>query len=155
MFSTTKLTSAFLLRLKALPELYNMVRNRVLAELEQAAHVALTTDLWTSRAHKSYITVTAHFITKEFQMIARVLNTVEVPESHTAINLASRLRQIVDDWQITGKISCIVTDNASNIIKAVLEHLDWRHIPCFAHTLNLVYKDSISEVAQLEVLITK
>jgi hypothetical protein len=126
---------------------------RVLHELNQTPNVALTTDLWTSIAHKSYITVTAHFIDGELQMVARVLNTFQVPESTTSDHLADALKKVADDWQISGKISCVVTDNGSNVVKAVKEKLNWPHLPCFAHTLNLAYKDSIAEVIHLESLL--
>ena len=37
---------------------------------------------------------------------------------------------------------CIVTDNASNIVAAV-KITGWTHVPCFAHTLNLVVSEAI------------
>lgn len=42
----------------------------------------------------------------------------------------------------------MVTDNGANIVKAVTDPEDkggcnWRHIPCFAHTLSLAVKDAI------------
>ena len=56
-------------------------------------------------------------------MVARVLNTIEVPESNTAASLLVRLGKISENWQIDGKISFIVTDNATNIVKAVRDFL--------------------------------
>lgn len=40
------------------------------------------------------------------------------------------------------KVVAIVTDNASNIVSAA-RATGWRHIPCFAHTLNLVVQDAL------------
>ena len=37
----------------------------------------------------------------------------------------------------------VVTDNGANILKAIKDFTPFRHIPCFAHTLNLVIKNSI------------
>ena len=82
----------------------------MLNELAQTLLVALTTDVWTSKANTNFITVTAHFIDVELQMVARVLNTFEAPQSNTAENLANTLTNITDEWQISCKISCIVTD---------------------------------------------
>jgi hypothetical protein len=59
------------------------------------------------------------------------------------------LRKIVADWNLTNKISAVVTDNAANIktnvIKMVISILLYYDIcvPCFAHTLSLAVKDAI------------
>lgn len=68
-------------------------------------------------------------------MISRVPCTVSVNESHTAENLENRLKDIADEWNISSKIAAITTDNAANIVAAVRDW-EWRHLPCFAHTLN-------------------
>jgi len=33
-------------------------------------------------------------------------------ERHTAVNLAEKLTRILDDWEINGKVSTVITDNA-------------------------------------------
>ena len=52
-----------------LPALYDREVERVRKELEMTNLVALTTDLWTLRQTKGYITVTAHFISPECSKI--------------------------------------------------------------------------------------
>lgn len=47
------------------PSLYTGTRAVIEHALSTAPAVALTTDGWTSRATKSYLTVTAHFISSE------------------------------------------------------------------------------------------
>lgn len=125
-----------------LPALYNKEVERVREELEEAAHVALTTDLWTSRQTKGYITVTAHYITSEWVLKSAVLETTCIVGSHTAENIAQHLREICDKWNIFDKVRTIVTDNAANITAAI-QKLNKRQIPCFAHTLNLVVQEAI------------
>lgn len=68
--------------------------------------------------------------------------------AHTAENLAAELTSVASEWGITDKIVCLVTDNASNIVAAVRLN-GWKHMPCFAHTLNLVVQDSIKADSQL------
>lgn len=41
-----------------------------------------------------------------------------------------------------GQDSAAVTDNGVNVVTAV-HKAGWAHYPCFAHTLNLVVKDSM------------
>ena len=83
-----------------LPEEYESIKCRVMLELSDAQSVALTSDGWTSFATKSYLTVTAHLINSEFCVVARVLNTIEVPESNTAASLSVRLGNIAKNWRI-------------------------------------------------------
>lgn len=66
----------------------------------------------------------------------------ELDERHTAANLGKHLCNILDEWEIPlDKIVAVVTDNGANMVAAIslIEGLGkTKHIPCFAHTLNLV-----------------
>ena len=57
-----------------IPELYEQTRQGIVQELSNTAYVALTTDGWTSRATESYLTVTAHYITSEWEIKSSVLH---------------------------------------------------------------------------------
>ena len=54
----------------------------------------------------------------------------------------------MSNWGITEKFVYVVTDNANNIIAAVRLN-GWKHLPCFAHTLNFVVQDSLKADTQL------
>ena len=71
-----------------------------------------------------------------------------VDTDDTAENLATELSSVTNEWEITDKIVCVVTDNASNIVAAVRLN-GWKHMPCFAHMLNLIVQDSINGDSQL------
>ena len=124
-----------------LPDQYQKIRQGLKAKLAEAKYCALTTDLWTSRATQGYITVTCHFISSSWELHSAVLATLLVDSAHTAENLAAKLMSITTEWEITEKIICVVTDNASKIVAAVRLN-GWKHMPCFGHTLNLVVEDS-------------
>lgn len=79
------------------------------------------------------------------QLCSKFLETLNVEKDHTVPNLAEELRKIAETWEITEKICCIITDNAANIVAAV-NLLGWHHLPCFAHTLNLIVQDSLKAV---------
>ena len=91
---------------------------------------------------KHSVTLTAHFLTPSWELKSIVLETFNLTCQHTAENIAGILQRIVRVWKIEDKIVAIVTDNASNITAAV-RLTGWRHIPCFAHTLNLVVQEAI------------
>ncbi|CAB3230266.1 unnamed protein product [Arctia plantaginis] len=60
------------------------------------------------------------------------------------------------EWDIdVDKVSAVVTDNAASMIKAVDLAFGKKHIPCFAHTLNLVALNAIQHCPELQNLITK
>lgn len=122
--------------------------------------MAVTTDSWTSISNESYITVTCHFVTKDFELKSAVLSTkkklcpkLENGKNHTSENLAAALSVILNDWNIETKLSCIVTDNAANMIK-MAELMKKKHLPCFAHSMNLVVQECI-ELPPIKQILSK
>ena len=70
------------------------------------SRLSITTDLWTSQhQHKSYINVTAHFITNDFKFLSRHLAAKEVAKDHNTESLASVLQNVFEDRKITGKVA--------------------------------------------------
>ncbi|XP_013884939.1 zinc finger BED domain-containing protein 1 [Austrofundulus limnaeus] len=66
-----------------LPRLYDACRTKVEKEVRSVVHYALTTDLWTSRVTQPYMSVTIHFISEDWTLCARCLQTAYFPEDHT------------------------------------------------------------------------
>lgn len=69
--------------------------------------------------------------------------------SHTAENLAAEIKRVANEWQIEKKIEAVVTDNAANIVAAV-KLTNWKHVPCFAHTLNLIVQNALQEIKPVQ-----
>ncbi|XP_071088069.1 E3 SUMO-protein ligase ZBED1-like [Haliotis cracherodii] len=136
-----------------MPKLYENTKREVLKRIEGASSVAITTDGWTSRATESYVTITAHFVSEEWQMENPVLQTRPLHESHTGTNLANVLTSALTEWKIDrfGNVA-ISTDNASNIVSAVKQSPSLNpHIRCFAHTVNLASQRAmqVSQMARI------
>lgn len=106
----------------------------------KAPAVCLTTDCWISRATCAFMSVTCHFI-ENFKMESRLLDCFEFAERHTADNLS----RIAREWNINDKIVACVTDNAYNIGLAI-HRTSWKHLPCFAHTVNLIVRSGLSVI---------
>ncbi len=64
----------------AIPALYNKCGESVETELRDVHNFAATSDLWTSRAMETYMSTTIHFITDDFEMKCRCLQTGFFPE---------------------------------------------------------------------------
>ena len=111
-------------------------------------HFAITTDAWSSRAGHSYITCTVHYITPSWKLQRHLLDISECSVNHTAVNLASELEAILNNWGVCViDMSECTTDNASNIVSA-MSVLEWPHFRCFGHTLQLAVKEAI-EIPQV------
>ena len=123
--------------MNCLKERYAAMKHKLQESFRLCDNLALTSDIWTSCATQAYVTITAHYITEDWRIQSYVLCTCEMPERHTGVNIATRLREVTEMWNIDDEhVSAVVTDNASNMSVAV-DILEWNHLPCFAHTLQL------------------
>jgi len=121
--------------------------------LYKTQYIAITCDTWTSSSTETYLSATCHFINSDFELKSAILSIKKLLDvtNHTAENIANSLESIFLEWNIRDKIICIVTDNASAMIKAC-ELLKIKNLPCFAHTVNLVVQDSIKFECVKEIM---
>ncbi|XP_026482672.1 zinc finger BED domain-containing protein 4-like [Ctenocephalides felis] len=117
--------------------LYDIKTSEVKNLLSEAKNVAITTDMWT---------ITGHVIDSTWKYNNVTLCTVEISETHTSENLKNKLAELLGVWNIEGKISAVVHDNAANITGAVSKNrnLFGDSIPCFVHTLQLCINRALS-----------
>ena len=136
-----------------IPQKYEVVKEAVLASISKASYCSLTTDLWTGCHRRAYMTITAHYITSEWEMKHHCRQTREVDESHNAETLAKVLSAAIKEWELDDKVKVYgcTTDNASNITNAVVDHLHLIHLPCVGHTLQLGVEKGlkVSQVARV------
>jgi hypothetical protein len=66
--------------------------------------LSFATDAWTSPNHKAFVAITVHF---EIQGLAKslLLDIVEVPCSHTGLNLASVFADVLQEFGLQDKVS--------------------------------------------------
>lgn len=81
-------------------------------------------------------------------MQSLVLEIFHLRVDHTAENIAAELTRIANKWEITEKVVALVTDNTANVVAAA-RITGWKHVPCFAHTLNLIVQAAISADSML------
>ena len=87
--------------------------------------MAVTTDIWT----EGYMTIAAHYISNEWKIESNVLCTSEMVARHTGTNIASRIQEVLEVWNIQAShVSAVVIDNASNMT-AALNSLECGHLP--------------------------
>lgn len=147
----------------------NTVKNHIDKEYEIAAlrflqtlisdinYFTLTTDIWTAdMQNKSFIGVTVQYV-QGMEMKSACLDVLKLNQSHTAAYISSSLQNILNKWKISkDKIVAVVTDNGANIVRAVHDSFGKnRHLPCFAHILNLVCENGINKTPNLNALLEK
>ena len=140
-------------------EKFQVLSSNIKEKLSKIRHFSLTTDLWTDPLNtRSYIGVTVHYINYEDCRLEEIsLGMKELEDSHTAENLSQALTEILNEWAIKpDAVVAAVTDNASNIVKAIYNTFGQRkHLPCFAHTLNLVVQDAIAATPEFQTVAKK
>ncbi|KAI2666742.1 E3 SUMO-protein ligase ZBED1 [Labeo rohita] len=120
-----------------LPSLYMSCLSEVENELRDVAHFATNTDLWTSRSTQPYMSLTIHFITSNWTLCSRCLQTSYFPGDHTGDLIAQGLRESLQSWGLQeNRQVCVTTDNATNNIRA-LQLNNWTRLQCFGHRLHL------------------
>ncbi|CAG2219590.1 unnamed protein product [Mytilus edulis] len=120
--------------------------------MKSCKNVSITHDGWTSCNTESYIYVTAHFITNQWELVNAVLQTKKVEGSHTGENIANALKEVKENWSLPDIIA--VTDNAANEKKA-FQILNWIRFGCYGHRINLVVKNALSVSKEISHVIAK
>lgn len=131
-----------------LPQIYNKTKEEVKLKINQSHAVCITTDSWTSINNENFVAITAHWCDDtngQLKLCSNLLDCVVYDKRHTAVNLCEFLQKKLEDWEIENKISVVVSDNAHNIVAAIRQG-NWRHLGCFAHTINLIVQRGLREI---------
>ncbi len=130
----------------AVPKMYNTVKTLIKMELMNVDYFSATTDMWSSVNMTSYMSLTVHYLSMEWTLKSRCLETVFMPENHTSDNISDALRHAFEEWSLDEKkLACITTDNGANIIAAV-KKLNWPWLNCFGHNLHLAVTNAMASV---------
>lgn len=126
-------------------QMYESVLQKVRADLDDVTALSLTTDGWTSINNQHFIALTVHYINSDTILCSRLIGCINYNEKCTSEELANFLMGITKKWSIENKISAVVTDNAPNIVNAIKLN-NWRHVPCFAHVLNIGIQHALNHI---------
>ncbi|CAH0562957.1 unnamed protein product [Brassicogethes aeneus] len=136
---------------------YEVLSELIKNKLIQVNHMTLTTDIWTETMNTtSFLGLTVHFYF-ENKLNSISLSVLELSERHTGQYIGESLKSLCEEWNIQlDKVTAVVTDNGSNMVKAVSEVFGKnKSLPCFAHTLDLVASKIINETESVKNVISK
>lgn len=138
----------------ALQTKYNEVCMKLSSLLSEIDYISITTDTWTSIATESYLTVTVHYVSKEWILKSHVLGTLLLEERHTGEHLSEWIVKMLSNFGVNpSKIVAVVHDNASNMVSAMnILHSTYgiQSFRCSAHTLQLVVHSTLSKNAEVQ-----
>lgn len=143
---------------QAYTKTFDFVQN----QMKEVRSICLTADMWTSLKTESYIALTGHYLTDDLEFKTVLLGCCNFPGHHTSENIATEIRTLVEKFELKEKVNFMVTDNASNVVRAVKDILNWKNFGCYAHTLNLIVdnalklvEDDISKVKRIVAHVKK
>lgn len=127
---------------------YEILRNNMQITLDGIQNVTLTIDYWTSNVNESYLTVTAHYISNDYKLENYIIDTEKFSDRNSPEDIAEILKNIIHNWKI--HVLAIVTDGSPKMLSAIALLEDVQHIKCFAHTLNVVIKQSMESFSEIQ-----
>jgi hypothetical protein len=108
-------------------------------------YYSITTDIWSSHVMQSFIAVTLHYLTEEFNMKIFVIEVSLLKGNHTGAFIAECLGNTLSKFNLqTHKLVLLLRDNASNGIKACKD-MTVSHFGCIGHSLHLVVRPFLLE----------
>lgn len=149
---------------KAVPQLYDWVREKIFLTLEnvQSQKIHLTVDIWTHDPSTDYFIVTVHWVSLE---TTPALNNDGIPNFRNwavlcvtglakdclITNILQELNDQIGLWLSPNFLipRFIVSDNSSNVVHAIKDG-GFTHVPCFLHCLNIVIQDFFCEHKSIE-----
>jgi len=154
--SKYKLPTRQYLTSTAIPQLYSkklsLLKEEINTELNSMQSISFTFDIWTSGAQQPYISLTTHYLTKQFELRNKTLGCSYFPGEHDGKSIFLKIKSMVSEWNIDILSLNIpiymVTDNARNISCALNNYNsnnNLHHYFCAAHTLQLAIQDALKE----------
>jgi hypothetical protein len=99
---------------------------------------SITTDLWTSCAQNGYIGITLHYLTNQMELRDILLCIEPIKYPYTGSHIRETIIVKLKEFNLINKIiTNAITNNGSNMVKAIQEWEGIECIPCSAHTLQL------------------
>lgn len=102
--------------------------------------------------------MTVHFLNMSKLNLENItIGVLELAYTHTSSHISEWFEKLLTEWRICkDQVVTVVTDNGANILAAVKTTFGThKHLPCFAHTLNLVTQRPLNEISDVQNIISK
>lgn len=133
---------------KLMTDKFTALKSALKEKLKSHDCFSLTCDIWTETMNMtSFLGVTLHYLERQNLKSAHIA-TLALQERHTGKYIAEKLPEVLENWGINkANIMAVLTNNGTNMVSAVkvLFSNEEKHLPCFAHTINLIAEKVVSE----------
>lgn len=102
----------------AIPVFKERVLQQIRSTLTSASDITITIDGWSDRRCRSYLGITGHYLDDRMAPQTCLIDFFRIKCPHTGINIQHLTEEVLEKFNIKDKIFKVVTDNASNMIKA-------------------------------------
>jgi hypothetical protein len=125
-----------------IPRMFSSLKCKIVDLLQNEPTLSFTVDIWTAKqTTKSYVGLTSHWITADFQRKMAVLHCHPFEGSHTAVNEAQIWKEMLANWNIpANKCHIVIIDNAAHMVH-LFNDLKVIRVSCFAHNVHSSVKD--------------
>jgi len=125
--------------------LFKEVCQRLQLHIAEGTRINLTLDAWTSSNKLTFLAITAHWMTIDFELVSILIGFEWLMGSHMAENMTIAIIKVLQMYGIEDYINCITIGNVfvnnANFKELEFHLQSWsRHdgqIWCLAHVLNL------------------
>ncbi|XP_014233155.1 zinc finger BED domain-containing protein 4-like [Trichogramma pretiosum] len=133
-----------------IPKMYNSIKGKLIVQMQNEVKkdyrrmIYLMTDGYTTRSVISFMSLTLHYVTDDFEQKSFVLAVRNMSQRHTGMNINTFLKDQLKEYGLNDEsfVSVWITDNAANMRSAIELSAEWTRIPCFDHTIHLAVKDA-------------
>jgi BED zinc finger len=94
------------------------IHKTIFETLQKVKDLSLTIDGWSDRRSRGFLGITCHFIDDNMLPQAYLVDFVRMKSPHTSENIQRQTEYVLDSFNIKEKVFRIITDNASNMIRA-------------------------------------
>ncbi|XP_022620589.1 uncharacterized protein LOC111236201 [Seriola dumerili] len=106
--------------------------------LASADDIVLTCELWSSRPEDPYLTVGCHFVDRIGKRKSYMLKPTSLFGDKSPANIKKQLSGVMEAWGVKEKVHSVVRAGMPQMKNIKVE---WTDMPCFADTLDEVFKD--------------
>lgn len=148
----------------AIPEMYESVKQVLLTHLKEAEGgiIHFTTSVWVTSQTQEYLTLTAHWVTFESQVVPQgqdfhcsaLLGVSSIDCDYNIQNIQKQLEYLWDTWIGSSglKIGFTVTDNQT--IESILASSHQNTMQCFVHNIDLIVNEAIKSQRMVQNLLS-
>jgi hypothetical protein len=80
-------------------------RRKIVVEcLQSVTSIAITFDIWSGNVKEDYLSVVAHYVSKDWLLEKRVIGLRLIETSHAGENIAERVMTVLEDYGVVNEV---------------------------------------------------